>query len=102
MTASDHLSQQFLDLYHHTSPETAERIKTEKRFKSNTTGYDGGRAAYFTTHKGSDYASAFGAGVVHVKYPAQMEHTLDDEFPSGEQHYAISTHLIRRNMIQDD
>jgi hypothetical protein len=101
MAAGEHLSgNQFVDLYHHTAPETADKIRSEGRFDSKHSGYTGGRDAFFTTHKGSEYASAFGEGVVHVKYPVKGERTLDDEFPSGEQHYAIDTRRIRKAMIQ--
>ena len=104
MAAQDHLGQQFLDLYHHTSPEAAEEIKKTGHFKSlEGTSYSGrGTDAYFTTHKGSEYASGFGPSVVHIQYPAKGAATLVDEFPSGEQHYAIPTHHIRKSYIKDD
>lgn len=95
MTAEDHLSHQFLDLYHHTTPEAAEQIKsTGKMLTKDNTG-----RAYFTTDPKSEYASGFGSAQVHARIPHHWTENdnaqLDDEFPSGEQHYAVKINRLR-------
>jgi hypothetical protein len=82
-----------IDLYHHTSPDAAAKIYREKRMTSKeNTG-----SIFFTTDPESEYAAGFGDGVVHVRMPRAHLESLDergkawqdDEFPSGEQHWAI-------------
>jgi 8-oxo-dGTP diphosphatase len=82
-----------IDLYHHTTPEIAAKIHREKRMTSKeNTG-----SIFFTTDPDSEYAAGFGEGSVHVRMPrAHLERLTDqgkawqdDEFPSGEQHWAI-------------
>lgn len=102
MTAGDHLSSQFLDLYHHTTPEAAAHIKSTGRMQTK----DNTGRAYFTTHADSEYAHAFGSAQVHARVPAKWtdddptgnSHTaeLNDEFPSGEQHYAVKINRLKR------
>ena len=102
MSAEEHLSQQFIDLYHHTSPKAAEQIKSTHKMTSKESG---GRV-FFTTHPDSEYASGFGKAQVHVQIPhhwtddgkaPHYENTaeLDDEFPSGEKHYAVKLNRLR-------
>jgi hypothetical protein len=102
MTAADHLSgDQFMDLYHHTTPEAAEAIKSTGKMQT----LDNTGRAYFTTHADSEYAHAFGPAQVHVRIPKSWagEHDLssnnailDDEFPSGEQHYAVKINRLKK------
>ena len=96
MTAADHLSGgQFIDLYHHTTPEAVAAIKSTGQMKTK----DNTGRAYFTTHPNSEYAHAFGAAQVHARVPARWAEDntaqLDDEFPSGEQHYAVKINRLR-------
>jgi len=107
MTASDHLSgQQFLDLYHHTAPEIAAVIRSTGRMKTK----DNTGRAYFTTDPDSEYAHAFGAAQVHARVPRHWVENgpngedapalLNDEFPSGEQHYAVKiSHLRKEHFV---
>jgi len=100
MSAQDSLNQQqFLDLYHHTSPEAAQAIYATGRMKNIHN--DSRQAAFFTTDPGSEYASAFGSGVVHARVPDHIAE-LDDEFPSGEQHYAVPLNKLRpEHLVRD-
>lgn len=109
MSADEHLNKdQFLDLYHNTSPEAANEIRQKKKMvtKDNT-----GRA-YFTTHSDSEYASGFGPEQIHVRIPknwTEDDHApkyestaqLDDEFPNGEQHYAVKLNRLRPQHFVD-
>jgi hypothetical protein len=91
-----------IDLYHHTSPEAAAKIYRERRMTSKeNTG-----SIFFTTDPESEYAAGFGDGVVHVRMPRAYLDALstegtsgkawqDDEFPSGEQHWAIHHTALR-------
>ena len=84
-----------MDLYHHTTPEAAEAIKSTGRMQTK----DNTGRAYFTTHPDSEYAHAFGDAQVHARVPATWAEDdtaqLDDEFPSGEQHYAVKINRLR-------
>ena len=93
-------------LYHRTTPELAATIRAERKFISaeNTA------SAYFSTHLDGQ-ADGYGTAVVEVHVPDELfdEETgqfgqnqgwLDDEFPSGEQHWAISINAIQRDWIQ--
>ena len=105
MSAADHLSEgQFpgaaesMDLYHRTSTESAAQIRESGRFTSKE--YD--RSVYFSTspgHGDDSQTSGYGDEVVHVRVPGDLAE-LDDEFPSGEQHYRIDARRLRREHIQ--
>jgi GNAT superfamily N-acetyltransferase len=86
----------FIDLYHRTSPEAARAIHREKRMVSKeSTG-----EAYFSTHPHGQ-VEGYGEGIVHVRVPAHMAE-LDDEFPSGEQHYRVDTRALRPEHFVDN
>jgi 8-oxo-dGTP diphosphatase len=96
-----------IDLYHHTTPEEARQIYQQKKMisKENT------GSIFFTTDPDSEYAAAFGEGAVHVRMPHSHLNRLadqgkawqDDEFPSGEQHWAIHHSGLRpEHFIRDD
>jgi hypothetical protein len=87
---------QFKDLYHFTSPENASAIMAGRSMKSVYSD----RAAYFTTHPDSEYGSGFGTAKVHVKVPEHLAE-LDDEFPSGEQHYRVPVGRLRPEHFQE-
>ena len=101
MAASDHLGPQFLDLYHHTTPENANAIRSSGRMVSPEN-VGGQPAAFFTTEssKGAE-AGGRGDGTVHVRVPEHLA-TLEDEFPSGEQHYSVPVARLRRNHFVQD
>ena len=88
---------QFKDLYHFTSPENASAIMSERSMKSTYSD----KAAYFTTDPESEYGTAFGTAKVHVRVPEHIAE-IDDEFPSGEQHYRVPTHRLRPEHFQGD
>ena len=79
-----------LDLYHRTSPENAQTILEQKKMTSKYSD----KTAYFSTHKDSEYGKGFGEGVVHVQVPENIAQ-IEDEFPSGEQHYRVPVNLLR-------
>jgi hypothetical protein len=84
-----------LDLYHRTDAKSAAIIHATKKMtsKENT------QRAYFSTHEDSDYGKGFGDHVIHVRVPSHMA-DLDDEFPSGEQHYAVKVNKLRPEHFQ--
>ncbi|MFF7198237.1 NAD(+)--rifampin ADP-ribosyltransferase [Streptomyces sp. NPDC008079] len=88
-----------LDLYHRTTPEAADAIYREKRMLSRENG-----PVYFSTHRGHEpdsQAIGYGEGVVHVRVPEHLAQ-IDDEFPSGEQHYQIHQRDLRPEHFIDD
>ncbi len=95
-------------LYHRTTPELAAVIRAQRRFISaENTG-----SAFFSTHVDGQ-TDGYGSAIVEVHVPADLfdEETgqfdgdkgwLDDEFPSGEQHWAIHIAAIAPAWIQVD
>lgn len=76
-----------LDLYHRTTPEAAETIRSERsmRSKENT------GETYWSTFRGDEpdaQAHGYGAGTVHIRVPHHLAE-IEDEFPSGEEHYRV-------------
>lgn len=85
-----------LDLYHHTTPENAAEIRRTGKFTSPELDEHGRPLAFFTTDPGEgSQAGGRGSGVVHIRVPEGMAR-LEDEFPSGEQHYSIPASQIRQ------
>lgn len=93
-------------LYHRTTPELADAIRAQGRFISaeNTA------SAFFSTHLDGQ-ADGYGTAVVEIHVPAELfdeeigqfgqeQGWLDDQFPSGEQHWALSIKAIRPEWIQ--
>ncbi|MCX4799669.1 NAD(+)--rifampin ADP-ribosyltransferase [Streptomyces sp. NBC_01242] len=88
-----------IDLYHRTTPEAAAAIYREKRMKS----MEGG-PVFFSTYRGHEpdaQGEGYGDGVVHVRVPEHLAQ-LDDEFPSGEQHYQVHNKDLRPEHFVDD
>lgn len=95
-------------LYHRTTPELAAVIRAQRRFISaENTG-----SAFFSTRVDGQ-TDGYGTAIVEVHVPADLfdEETgqfdgdkgwLDDEFPSGEQHWAIHIAAIAPAWIQVD
>lgn len=83
-----------LDLYHRTTPERAETILREHRMASPELNADGEPAAFFSTVPDGGHASGYGDAVVHVRVPGEIA-SLEDEFPSGEQHYSVPVRCLR-------
>lgn len=79
-----------LDLYHRTSAKNADTIYSQRQMNSQYSD----KTAYFSTHRESEYGKGFGEGVVHVNVPEKMAQ-LEDEFPSGEQHYRVPVRKLR-------
>lgn len=78
-----------LDLYHRTTTDAAKAI-TEAGVmtsKENT------REAFFSTRINGQ-ATGYGDGVVHIRVPESLAR-LDDEFPDGEEHYAVKVDALR-------
>ena len=80
MAASDHLGPQFLDLYHHTTPENADAIVSEGSMRGI-----GGRA-YFSNQAHGMYGGDYGPSAVHVRVPEGLVKP-DDSFRNGEKFY---------------
>jgi hypothetical protein len=80
-----------IDLYHHTTPGAAAAIMREKRMTTA-----GEPEVFFTTDPDPATSQAAGRGgaVVHLRLPDRLAR-LDDEFPSGEQHYAVDPASLR-------
>lgn len=89
-----------IDLYHHTTPENAASITSQRRF---TRGEPSGRGplAFFTTDPDPETSEGAGRGgaVVHIRVPGHLP-VLDDEFPGGERHYSIPLPAIRPEHFQ--
>lgn len=66
---------------------------------SSKTNIGGVPNAYFSTHADSEYIKGFGDHVVHVRVPQHLAQ-LEDEFPSGEQHYTVPTKRLRPEHFQ--
>lgn len=81
--SNDEAADGVLDLYHHTSAEAAQAIlaRGDWQTRENTA------EAYASTHV-AEQAEGYGAAVVHIQV-AEDDAVLDDEFPSGEQHYRV-------------
>lgn len=76
-----------IDLYHRTTRENAESILRDRQMSSR----ENTALAYFSTRLDGQ-ATGYGQVAVHVRVPVDLA-TLDDEFPDGEQHYAV--HVAR-------
>lgn len=84
-----------LDLYHRTTAATRRAILATGRMVSRENTGD----VYFTTDPSAEsQAVGYGAAIVHVRVPAQLAE-LDDEFPSGEQHYRVKADRLTREMF---
>jgi hypothetical protein len=82
-----------VDLYHHTTEASARKIMGSRKMIGEPG--PAGEEAYFTTEPGkSAQAGGRGEGTVHIRVPEHMAR-LDDEFPSGERHYAIPVGELR-------
>lgn len=102
-TASGHL-----DLYHRTTPEAAEAIRRTKTMHSK----ENHGETYWSTFRGDEpdaQGAGYGDGVVHIRVPHHLAE-IDDEFPSGEEHYRVHPdhlephHFVegKRVMAEDD
>jgi hypothetical protein len=78
-----------IDLYHRTTPESAELIMRERRMISR----ENSGEVYFSTERNGQ-ATGYGESVVHVRIPLHLAE-LDDEFPSGELHYRVDVRRLR-------
>lgn len=90
-------SSGYLDLYHRTTPEAADSIVSGGGFTSKENRHDG-QPVYFSTHLHGGEGEGYGSAAVHVRIPERLA-DLDDEFPDGEQHYAVPSHEIRPEHI---
>lgn len=81
----------YLTLYHRTSKENAEHIKKTGRFysKENT-------GEVFLSNRRNGQAKGYGEKAIRVSVPKQHVR-LDDEFPTGEKHYAVHHKHIKIN-----
>lgn len=84
-----------LHLYHRTTPENAARILAELRMVSR----ENTDEAYFS-NRADGQADGYGTAVVHVYVPASIAE-LDDEFPSGEQHFRVKVAALRPEHFLD-
>lgn len=92
-----------LDLYHRTTPEAADAIYRDKRMHSKEN-LGGRKPLYFSTFRGDEPDAAgrgYGEGIVHVRVPHHIAE-IDDEFPSGEEHYLIDQKDLRPEHFVDD
>lgn len=89
-------SMPMIDLYHRTTKENVNKIYQEKNMHSKEN--DGG--VFFTTFPQGDQSGGYGESVVHVRVPEHIAE-LDDEFPSGEQHYKVlNKHLRPHHFVE--
>lgn len=95
-------------LYHRTTPENAAAINRSRRFNPGLEKGQRPDAVFFSTNPGDDVGQArdYGDGVVTLNIPDEHfedqygefqggKGWLDDEFPSGEQHWAIPYQHLR-------
>lgn len=78
----------YVDLYHRTSSESAQRIATTGQMLTRENTHD----SYFSTHVDGQ-TDGYGDTVVWVRVP-EGHVTLDDEFPNGEQHYRVPNRVV--------
>ncbi|WP_157953328.1 2'-5' RNA ligase family protein [Streptomyces sp. MH60] len=96
------MDDEHLDLYHRTTPEAAAAIYRDKRMTSKERiGND--RPVFFSTFRGDEedaQGRGYGEGVVHVRVPHEIAN-IDDEFPSGEEHYWVHAgHLKPEHFVE--
>lgn len=76
-------------VYHRTTPEAADAIRATGRFLSRENTGD----VFVSNRRGNGYTEGYGAGIVALDVPDELL-TLDDEFPTGERHYAVPARVI--------
>lgn len=92
-----------IDLYHRTTPENAAAIYREKRMHSKEN-LGGRKPLFFSTFRGDEdgaVTGGYGEGLVHVRVPHHLAE-IDDEFPSGEEHYSIDQKDLRPEHFVDE
>jgi len=94
-------SGKMLTLYHRTTPLSASRIVVNgfrNRMGKGTERYKYGEAKVFGSNRIRGQAEGYGKGIVSFK--VNRKHAqLDDQFPSGERHYAIDPKNIKKSAI---
>lgn len=95
-----HREAAHLDLYHRTTPEAAEEIRQTRsmRSKENT------GETYWSTFRGDEpdaQTGGYGHGVVHIRVPEHLAE-IEDEFPSGEEHYRVHPHQLQPHHFVED
>lgn len=94
-------SGKMLTLYHRTTPLSASRIVVNgfrNRMGRGTERYKYGEAKVFGGNFIRGQIDGYGKGIVSFK--VNRKHAvLDDEFPSGERHYAIDPRNIKKSSI---
>lgn len=103
MSADENLNQdQFLHLYHYTSPAAAAAITESGKMKLGRAGREA-KGAYFSTNPDSAYLKAFGKSIVHIKVPRDLPGMYHDEDSSPnekvEQHYVVPLRHINKGII---
>lgn len=101
-------------LYHRTTPENAAAINRIKKFNPGLEKGQRPDAVFFSTNPGDDVGQArgYGDGLVALNVPDEHFEDeygefqggngwLDDEFPSGEQHWAIPHQHLRPEWFVD-
>lgn len=101
-------------LYHRTTPENAAAINRMKKFNPGLEKGQRPDAVFFSTNPGDDVGQAreYGDGLVTLNVPDEHFEDeygefqggngwLDDEFPSGEQHWAIPHQHLRPEWFID-
>lgn len=83
----------YVDLYHRTTGEAAERITSSGRMHSR----ENSDESYFSTRVDGQ-TDGYGATVVWVRVPEELA-ALDDEFPDGEQHYRVPNAQIGKYLL---
>lgn len=95
---------QMLHLWHHTSPKNASAIYRSGQFNSEENDEHGHPVVFFSNVP-FGMAKGYGAGAVHLHVPEHLAR-LEDEFPSGEQHYSMRAADIKpehfRDLYDDD
>ena len=86
--------RQLLRLYHRTSPTAAAQIYRTGKWKTKIL-TSMGSEIYFSTF-GASEQGGYGKGLVAIDIPEQYAY-LDDEFPSGEQHYWVEKRELERH-----
>lgn len=84
-----------ITLYHRTSPEAAAAILAGAQMTS----MENTDESYFSTSPVGQ-AEGYGEALVVIRIPVSLIE-LDDEFPSGEQHYRVPNSVIGRYVVSE-
>lgn len=93
--AAEPCPEGYIDLFHRTSASAAQTILSTYSMRSQ----ENTDEAFFSTFNGTEedaQGSGYGDAVVWIRVP-EDEVEIDDEFPSGEEHYRVPFSAMKRD-----